>query len=142
MFRFARSGAEYLLIQRADDEPLYPGIWQVVTGTVHDGETALAAARRELREETGLEPARIWVVPYVSAFYDHRTDEVNHCPFFAAQVDPADEPVLSAEHQRYGWLPVGEATRRLLWPSQREGMQTADQFIVRGEMAAAWLRVT
>lgn len=141
VFRFSRTGPEYLLLQRAADEPVYPGIWQVVTGTLHDGETALAAARRELEEETKLEPERLWVVPYVSTFYDHEADEINQCPFFAAQVGPGDEPVLSPEHRRHRWLSQGDAGRLLLWPSQREGLRITEQLVARGEMAASWLRV-
>ena len=141
VFRFSGNGPEYLVVQRAADEPVYPGIWQVVTGTIHEGESALAAARRELEEETKLTPERLWVVPYVSTFYDHQADELHHCPFFAVQVRPGEEPVLSAEHQAYRWRSLGDAARILLWPSQREGLRITDEFVVRGEMAASWLRV-
>ena len=141
VFRFSRTGPEFLMLRRAADEPLYPGIWQVVTGTVRDGETALAAARRELQEETQLEPRGFWVVPYVSTFYEPQADELHQCPFFAAQVGPGDEPVLSGEHQDYRWLPLADATSLLLWPSQREGLRVTEQLVIRGEMAATWLRV-
>lgn len=142
VFRFGRTGPEFLLVQRSADEPAYPGIWQVVTGTLHEGETALDAARRELEEETQLRPERFWVVPYVSTFYDPRADELHHCPFFAAQVVPDGEPVLSGEHQDYRWLPLEEAGRLLLWPAQREGLRITEQLVIRGEMAASWLRVS
>lgn len=141
VFRFARMGPEFLMLRRAADDPLYPGIWQVVTGTVHEGETGLAAARRELQEETRLEPGRLWVVPYVGTFYDPRADELHQCPFFAVQVGPGDEPVLSAEHQEYRWLPMADAASLLLWPSQRDGLRITEQLIIRGETAATWLRV-
>ena len=141
VFRFSRTGPEFLLVQRAADEPLYPGIWQVVTGTVHGGETALAAAQRELREETKLEPERFWVVPFVSTFYEPEADELHQCPFFAAQVGSGDEPALSAEHQDYRWLPLVDASSLLLWPSQREGLRITEQLVIRGEAASSWLRV-
>jgi dATP pyrophosphohydrolase len=141
VFRFGAAGPEFLLLQRAADEPVYPGVWQVVTGTVHDGESALDAARRELGEETRLGPERFWVVPHVSTFYEPRADELHQCPFFAAQVPPRAEPVLSAEHQEYRWLALPEALRLLLWPSQREGLRIAEQYVIRGEAAAAWLSV-
>jgi dATP pyrophosphohydrolase len=141
VFRFGRNGPEFLLLQRADEEPVYPAIWQVVTGTLRDGESALDAARRELEEETGLAPDRFWVVPHISTFYEPKADELHHCPFFAAQVGPKDEPVLSREHQRYRWLPLAEAGLLLLWPAQREGLRVTEQVVIRGERAASWLRV-
>jgi dATP pyrophosphohydrolase len=42
-----------LLLERAD----YPGHWQSVTGSQEPGETLLATATRELREETGIDAA-------------------------------------------------------------------------------------
>lgn len=42
---------DVLLLERADR----PGFWQSVTGSQHEGETLLATAVRETREETGLE---------------------------------------------------------------------------------------
>ncbi|MGI5864435.1 MAG: NUDIX domain-containing protein [Myxococcales bacterium] len=47
---FARHGGRVLLIRHRR-----LGTWLPVGGEVHDGETPLEAARRELREETGLE---------------------------------------------------------------------------------------
>ena len=125
----------------ASGSAIFPTPWQVVTGTLHEGETALAAARRELEEETKLEPQRFWVVPHVSTFYEPGADEIHQCPFFAAQVGPDEEPTLSPEHQRHRWLPPAEASGLLLWPSQREGLRITEQLVIRGEMAASWLRV-
>jgi 8-oxo-dGTP diphosphatase len=48
-------GGEVLMIQRA--KPPVIGIWSLPGGHVEAGEEALAAAHRELREETGVEAA-------------------------------------------------------------------------------------
>lgn len=44
------TGGEVLLLKRTD----HPDFWQSVTGSLHWDETPVAAARRELGEETGL----------------------------------------------------------------------------------------
>ena len=55
-FRIKGDRGEYLLIRRAPDDPLYPGLWQFVSGRVEEGEKAHEAALRELREEAGDRP--------------------------------------------------------------------------------------
>ncbi len=141
VFRFRGDHAEVLLLRRAEGEALYPGMWQLITGTVIEGETSLQAARRELREETGLEALKFWVAPFTSSFYDPRQDAVVLAPFFAAQVGANAEPILSDEHDRCEWHGFAEAERRLVWPGQREGVAIVRSFVVSGAEAGRLLEV-
>jgi dATP pyrophosphohydrolase len=136
IFRIRNSVPEVLLLRRAADEDRYPGIWQNVTGTVHDGEDSIAAAKRELKEETGLAPVRFWVVPHISSFYDRTRDLVVSVPLFAAEVGVEASPVLSREHDLLAWLPFSEAASRLVWPGQRSGLDIVLQYIVGGGAAS------
>lgn len=136
VFRITGGRSEYLLLKRADDEPIYPGMWQIVTGAGDGGETALQASLRELREETGLAPLQYWAVPHMSTFYDHRRDAVHILPFFAARVGPDAAVRLSAEHSASEWVPYAEALSRLIWPGQRAGLAVVEQVIVGGEEAS------
>lgn len=52
---FVRHEGRWLLIHRATDRRLYPGLYNGIGGHVEKGEGILAAARRELWEETGTE---------------------------------------------------------------------------------------
>ena len=52
---FLRSGEDVLLIQRPPDAHLFPGMFNGVGGHVERGEDIMSAARREIREETGLD---------------------------------------------------------------------------------------
>jgi dATP pyrophosphohydrolase len=119
VFRQRGARLEILLVQRAAHEQLYPGLWQFVTGTIHDGESAVAAAWREVREETGLPIRALWVVPGINGFYGARSDTVHLTPQFAAEVNPASDVVLSAEHQDARWLVPDEARRCVAWPGDR-----------------------
>ena len=141
IFRIENDLPRFLLLRRAKEEKLYPGIWQFVTGSIQAGENAVDAAYRELREETGLTPAAFWVVPFVNSFYDPAADSVNLSPLFAAQVPPAALPEISAEHSEFGWFSPEEASRKLVWPGQRTGLQLVHDCIVRGEEAAHLTRV-
>jgi dATP pyrophosphohydrolase len=127
---------EFLLLKRSPSEKLYPGLWQWVSGSVEDGETAVGAARREMAEETSLEPEALWVVPHVSVFYDPSHDSVNLTPVFAARVAPGSGPTLSAEHSEYLWCEYRSALGKLVWPGQREALRILHEYVFAGGEAA------
>ena len=52
---FLRNGDKVLLIKRSRRACLFPGLYNGVGGHVERGEDVLSSARREVREETGLE---------------------------------------------------------------------------------------
>ncbi len=141
VFRFCNDHPEYLLLKRADDEELYPGLWQFVSGTMEPGERAADCALREMEEEIALPPALFWVAPHVSMFFDQLHDTVNISPLFVAQVDAGRDPRLSREHSVYSWCPFPEARERLVWPVHRAGLEIVHAFIVAGKEAALFSRV-
>lgn len=141
IFRFGREGPEFLLIKRSPDDVLYPGLWQVVTGSVQAAETAVDAARREVLEETGLSALEFWVVPYVGSFYDAQHDRLHLTPFFAAEAPPGAEVRLSSEHEKCRWAEFAEATGMLPWPAQKEALRVLHDAILKGGPAATLSRL-
>ena len=111
---------EFLMLKRSENR-IYPGIWQCVTGKIISGEAVHAAAVRELNEETGLTPHKMWTVDRVSAFYDAENDQMNLLPIFGIEVI-TKRVILSEEHTDYEWVDYEEGIKRLLWKMQKKGM--------------------
>jgi 8-oxo-dGTP pyrophosphatase MutT (NUDIX family) len=105
----------------------------VVHGHIEEGETPVAAALREMREETGLEPRRFFNVSRVEAFYQHRIDEVALVPVFAAFVDPAAEAVPGPEHDALEWLAPDAAGKRLAWPREARALEDIVRMFSTGD---------
>ncbi len=141
-FRFHANHLEFLVLRRSQEDHLYPGIWQIVTGTIEEGEKAFETALRELREETGLSPERFWILPDVSSFYDVEHDTVQMCVVFCCQVSAVTDPVLSIEHDAWRWCSSLQAKPLLAWPSQRTHVDLIDATIGRGDLAGDLLDIT
>ncbi len=143
LFRSAgpRRRIEFLCLRRARVRYL-PGVWQPVTGRRRRGETALAAAAREVREETGLSPRRWWALESPTVYYDSRWDEVMALPLFAAEVGAADAVRLSREHDDWAFLPARAAARRFLWEAQRQALGAVERQVLSGGPLADALEVT
>ena len=124
----AASG-EVLLLRRSDD----PAFWQSVTGSLEAGETPIAAARRELREETGIEAEPVdrrtrtrfeirgvWRARYAPDV----THNVEHV--FEVRLDAPRDVMLSPdEHLAFRWVPADEALALASSPTDRAAIRGA-----------------
>lgn len=128
-YRESSVNPEFLLLRRASGTQ-YAGQWRMVGGKIESGEAAWETAHREVTEETGHAPDRLWTVPSVNTFYEWQADRINLIPAFAAAL-PAD-PVLDDEHDAFAWLPAEEAVDRVAWPEQQRLLRLADQTLRTG----------
>ena len=125
VLRGARSALECLILRRGPGARC-PGSWETVHGHIETGETPADAARRELEEEIGLKPLRLYNLSRVELFYQHRADDVALVPVFAAFVDREASVRLGPEHDRFEWLAPDIARSRFAWPRER---RTVDDLI-------------
>src|SRR5437879_10222201 len=69
-----------------------------------------------------VEPARLYNVSRVEAFYRHQANEIVLIPVFAGVVDARAAVRHSAEHDRAEWLRPPEAAARFSWPRERRAL--------------------
>lgn len=122
---------KYLLIRRCGK--YLPETWQMVTGAIHQGETAWEAAVREVKEETGLIPSRLYSADAVETFYMKILDKITCVPVFVAFVNEPEEVQLALdEHDAYEWLSYEQAKERLVWAEQKRVLgQIHENFILK-----------
>jgi 8-oxo-dGTP pyrophosphatase MutT (NUDIX family) len=118
---------EFLLLKRAKSE-LYPNIWQMVTGSIVQDEKTYVTAYREIIEETGLKPERMWVVPYVNSFYSWRKNHICIVPVFVALVGHNSSVKISDEHSDFKWAKKESAIEYLGWQGQRNSVEIIHQY--------------
>ncbi|MCX7909353.1 MAG: NUDIX domain-containing protein [Ignavibacteria bacterium] len=112
---------KFLALKRSKNNPIYPEIWQAITGTIEGKETAIECAIREVKEETGLQVKEIWTVPFVAIFFDPYQDAVNASPVFGVVVDFSETIKISPEHETFQWLTLEKFIELVPLPSHKIG---------------------
>ena len=121
LFRLAPAGPRFLLLRNAK------GHWDFPKGHIERGETRMGAARREVREESGI--TRFILVPGFMVrrswtFQENGVRISKDCWFHLGRVsDP--RITLSREHTRGGWFTPAGALKKLQYPGQRSLLRKA-----------------
>lgn len=124
---------KFLVLKRSLNERIYPGIWQVITGTIEDGENAVQTAIRETMEEISCSPIQMWTLPYVTRFFSPKKNSIQASPVFGMLINPDDKIILSEEHDKYEWLHFDLALEKLQLPSHRDATNIFHEFILNSE---------
>lgn len=103
-----KSGDEFLVVKRSENDDKYPGMWEFPGGHVEDGETIKEALERELSEEIGFKNS---LIEFFIVNYTDKISYKNEKPVHFLGLDfiiNADknklEIILSEEHTEYRWV--------------------------------------
>jgi|TARA_B110000438_G_scaffold86276_1_gene85735 dATP pyrophosphohydrolase len=136
VFYQSDNGLEYLLLKRAKTK-MYEHLWQGVAGKIERKEEAWQAAIRELKEETGFDPARIFIADHISKFYEAHGDRINLVPVFGIEVNNKNV-ILSEEHSEYQWQGFEKALESLSWEGQKAGLTTVNKMLIEEDDRLKW----
>ena len=106
-------GWKFLILKRAKES--YGGYWGFMTGSKRGDETVAQVVVRELMEETGLAPERMFATEYLVQFYEPEVDKIWILPLIVAVVAPESEIVLSEENSEFRWLSAPKARHLVSW---------------------------
>lgn len=120
-----------LLLRREKD-------YDIPKGHIEKGETALEAAKREVKEETGLEPE---FLPFFSVttkyfFYEGKEKVMKHVKFFIAKSNTKNV-TISFEHKGYEWLTYAEFASKVTYKDLREILPEVYDYIKRNVLMEA-----
>ena len=119
---------QYLLLERARRKS---GYWDFPRGNVEKNETPWLTARREIREETGIEDIRF--IPGFSEkiCYYYKTDRstiMREVLFLLAETE-TEKVVLSYEHTGFEWLDYRRAYERITHRSSKSVLEKAERLL-------------
>jgi len=136
VYKKSDNGFDFLILKRADTK-IYEHLWQGVAGKIEKNEKSWQAAIRELKEETGLNPRKIFIADHVSKFYEAHQDRINFVPVFGIEVNN-EKVILSNEHCDYKWVDFETASSYLVWNGQKKGIHAVNQMLLSNDDRMKW----
>ncbi|MBZ9572854.1 NUDIX domain-containing protein [Patescibacteria group bacterium] len=116
---------KYLLIQYGW------GHWEFPRGLIEKGESLEDTARREIKEEVGIEDIRF--IPgfkeWIKFFFKLKGKNIMKIATFLLAQTKTEEVKLSYEHKDYTWLPYEEALNRLTFKNSKEILKKANDYL-------------
>jgi len=120
----------YLILKRCSK--YLENSWQMVSGRLEKGETAWEAALREIKEETGIIPDRLYSANRIESFYEVNQNCINLVPVFIGFIDHDVEVKLSNfEQDDYKWVTVENMSDYLVFSNQIELIQYFEENFIQ-----------
>lgn len=141
IFRTEKDKLEFLSLKRSPEQ-YYPDLWQMVSGKIKENETAYQSALREIKEETGLKPEKLWVAPTVNSFYSPDKDYICLLPVFAAKVKYEGIVKISNEHTEYKWVSPEQAKELYAWEGQRKSVDVIVDYLLNRNSFLNFIEIT
>jgi len=124
IFRKNNAKLEFLLLKRNKGRG---GFWQPITGGLEEGETIKETLLRELKEETGVENAKVTNINYSFQFKENDSWLTEYV--FSIEINSNEEIKISSEHDEYLWCDLDTAINKLKWDNNKEAFKKVFELI-------------
>ena len=115
-----------LIIQRSADEDIFPNLWEFPSGKKEPMEKIEDAAKREAKEETGLN-IKIGKPLTVFSFGWEKENEIRDATeiVFLGKIEGESEVKISSEHQNFAWIKMDEVENYNMSPETKKAIKEA-----------------
>jgi len=129
LYKLNNQNIKYLVLKRAEG---WIG-WELLKGGVNDSETFSETAKREVKEESGLD-VEVFQSKEESVFYSEKNNvKTQHSMkvFFGKVV--SEDIKLSEEHSDFKWLALNDAINLLFFDNLKELLKKVNEEIIEHE---------
>lgn len=121
---------KYLLLNYPKTTRAPKEYWGLVKGHVEKGETAEEAAKREVKEETGIVAGIIdGFMEKITYHFRFNGELIEKSVIFFVGLSETDKVVLSHEHKGFGWFEFEEAVKKLSYDNDKDVLRKAHEFL-------------
>ncbi|XP_059487224.1 bis(5'-nucleosyl)-tetraphosphatase [asymmetrical] [Neocloeon triangulifer] len=128
IFRRLANQIQYLLMQ-ASYEPFH---FTPPKGHVEEGEDNLETAKRETKEEAGIDFKDLKMLEFTKSLrYEVKGKPKVSVYFLAELVNPETPVILSHEHKAYEWLLIDDACKKANFQDMQELLRECNAFLTK-----------
>lgn len=140
VFRRQNARVQFLLLQRKATVPL-GNTWQSFHTQIQAHETTLIAARRAVRELSGLNVSEAYSADYINEFFDDTRDVVVLAPVLAVMLSAQAPVTLGRELKECAWWDTNQAIARLPFSGQRWAVRHISELMSAGHAESQLYRL-
>jgi len=109
---FLNNQGNYLLMNRADNRKIAPGVWSGIGGHIepHEINTPLSACYREIEEESGITRDKISSLELLYIITRRSKDEIRQSYIYFGETDQTE--LIQTDEGELFWIPRGELLKR------------------------------